>query len=68
MTPQDMKLYHDTVVAMEKAGADPEYVQGWQGGFLINPKREEQRVNDAYNAGYDDGVAHKTDGFKSWAK
>ena len=62
------QTYYDTTVAMEKAGVDPEYVQGWQGGYLHNPEREEQRVNDAYNAGYEDGKAQKTDGYSSWAK
>lgn len=62
------QTYYDATVAMEKAGVDSEYVQGWQGGFLHNPVREEQRVNDAYNAGYEDGKAGKTDGFSSWAK
>ncbi len=60
--------YYDTVDRMEKAGADPEYVQGWQCAHLHNPKREEQRLNDAYNAGFEDGSAGKTDGFSSWVK
>lgn len=60
--------YYETVTKMEKAGVDPEYIQGWEGGYLHNPKREEQRVNDAYSAGYDDGVAQKTDGFNAWIK
>ena len=62
------QTYYDTTVAMEKAGVDSEYVQGWQGGYLNNPVREEQRVNDAYNAGFEDGTAKKTDGYSSWAK
>ncbi len=60
--------YYETVTKMEKAGVDPEYIQGWEGGYLHNPKREEQRVNDAYNAGYEDGLAQKTDAFKDWVK
>ena len=56
MNPAQLKIYHDAVDAMEKAGVDPEYIQGWQGGFLVNPKREEQRVTEAYDAGYDDGA------------
>lgn len=62
------QFYYDTVTKMEKAGVDPEYVNGWQCGYLLNPKREEQRLNEAYNAGYDDGSSHKADGFASWAK
>lgn len=55
------KEYFDTVTKLEKDGIDPEYIQGWQGGYVCNPEREEQRVNDAYSAGFEDGSAHKTD-------
>ena len=68
MNTQDLQSYHAHVDAMEKAGVDAEYIQGWQGGFLINPIREEQRVNDAYNAGYEDGTARNMDNFKKFAK
>ena len=34
----DQKLYYDTVDRMQKAGVDPEYIQGWVGGFMGNPK------------------------------
>ncbi len=68
MNPAQLKIYHDAVDAMEKAGVDPEYIQGWQGGFLINPKREEQRVTEAYEAGYDDGSEKNADNFKNWVK
>ena len=47
--------YYDGTVKLEKMGVDPDYILGWQGGFLGNPQREEQRVTDAYSAGYDDG-------------
>lgn len=68
MNTQDLQSYHAHVDAMEKAGVDAEYIQGWQGGFLINPIREEQRLNDAYNAGYEDGTARNMDNFKKFAK
>ena len=68
MNTQDLKIYHAHVDAMEKAGVDPEYVQGWQGGFLVNPKREEQRVTEAYDAGFDDGTARNMDNYKKFAK
>jgi len=60
--------YYDAVVTMEKAGVDAEYLQGWQGGYLVNPEREEQRLTEAYEAGYADGVDHKMDGYTSWVK
>lgn len=62
------KIYYETLNKMEKDGADKEYVNGWAGGFLHNPKREEQRVTEAYEAGYKDGASQKTDGYKSWVK
>ena len=38
--------YYDAVTKMEGMNVDPEYVQGWQGGYLLNPEREEKRVNE----------------------
>ena len=60
--------YYKTIDAMEKKGVDKEYINGWACGYLHNPKREDQRLNDAYDAGYNDGAAGKTDGFASWSK
>ena len=60
------QCYRDTTGKMEKASVDPEYVLGWQGGYLGHPKREEQRANDAYNAGYEDGSNKCTDNFEKW--
>lgn len=60
--------YYEQVVKMEKAGVDPEYIQGWQGGYLVNPEREEQRVTEAYEAGYEDGKEHNMDGYTNWVK
>ena len=68
MNTQDLQSYRTHVDAMEKAGVDAEYIQGWQGGFLINPLREEQRENDTYTAGYEDGTARNMDNFKKFAK
>ena len=62
----NFKLYHDTVDRMQKADVDPEYVQGWAGGFMGNPKREEQRITEAYEAGYAAGESGETDGFDRW--
>lgn len=60
--------YYDTTVKMEKAGVDEEYIIGWQCGYVMNPMREEQRVTDAYEAGYEKGKAHETEGFDAWIK
>jgi len=62
------QFYYDAVTKMEQLGVDEEYVQGWQAGFLQNPKREEQRVTEAYEAGYADGEEKSTDNFSNWAK
>ncbi|GIT54651.1 MAG: hypothetical protein Ct9H300mP16_18110 [Pseudomonadota bacterium] len=59
--------YYQTVERLEKLGVDPEYVQGWVGGYLGNPEREEQRVSDAYKAGYQDGRKQVTDAALNWA-
>ena len=62
------QAYYDAVVKMEKMGVDPEYIQGWQGGFLHNPEREEQRLTEAYSAGFEDGKNGVMDNFEKWAK
>ena len=60
--------YYETIDKMEKQGVDVEYINGWASGYLHNPKREEQRVNEVYAAGYADGWDKKTDGYTSWIK
>ncbi len=60
--------YYDATTKMEEMGVNPEYIQGWQGGYLLNPEREEQRVNEAYTTGYADGKAKNTENFSNWAK
>ena len=60
--------YYDAVTKMEEMGVDPEYIQGWQGGYVHNPEREEQRQTEAYSAGYEDGQARTTDNFGNWTK
>jgi hypothetical protein len=60
------QLYYQTIDKMEKKGVSREYINGWACGFLHNPKREEQRVTEAYEAGYDDGQERKTDAADAW--
>ena len=62
------QTYYDAVTKMEQMGVDEEYIQGWQAGFLMNPKREEQRVTEAYEAGYADGEEKNGDNFGDWVK
>ncbi len=60
--------YRNATTKMEEMGVDSDYVLGWQGGYLGHPKREEQRVTDAYDAGYTDGEQRTTDNFSQWVK
>ena len=60
--------YYETVDRMQKQGVDPEYINGWAGGFLHNPKREEQRLNEAYEAGYTHGLENNVAGFEAWIR
>ncbi len=62
------QAYRDAVTQMEKMKVQTEYVLGWQGGYLGHPLREEQRLTDAYQAGYDDGQAKTTDNFANWVE
>lgn len=61
-------VYYETVDRMQKQGVDPEYINGWASGFLHNPKREEQRLNAVYEAGYAHGLEKSTDGFAAWIR
>lgn len=60
--------YYDAIDQMQKKKVDPEYINGWASGFLHNPKREQQRVNEAYEAGYAAGLEKKQGGFESWVR
>lgn len=62
------KAYYEAVDKMEKMGVEPEYIVGWQGGYLLMPEREEQRVTEAYEAGYADGKEKNADNFEQWVK
>jgi len=60
------QAYRDAISQMEEMNVQAEYVLGWQGGFLGHPLREEQRITEAYQAGYDDGQAKSTENFADW--
>ena len=59
-------VYYETIDKLEKMGVNPDYLQGWVGGFLGNPQREEQRVTEAYSAGYEDGQNKTIDSAADW--
>lgn len=60
------QVYRDATTKMEELKVSQEYIIGWQGGYLGHPKREEQRLNEAYEAGYEDGEAKSVDNFNNW--
>ncbi len=60
------QAYYDVIKKMEESNVNPEYIQGFQGGYLHNPEREEQRVTEAYSAGFEDGQNRVMDGYSSW--
>jgi hypothetical protein len=60
--------FYKAVKKMEQMGVAQEYMLGWIGGYLQNPPREEQRVSEAYEAGYEDGGNRVTDNFEEWVK
>lgn len=60
--------YYDSVTRLEEMGVDPQYLLGWQGGYLRNPPLEEQRVTEAYSAGYEDGLNRATTHSADWVK
>jgi hypothetical protein len=62
------QAYRDAVTQMEERKVQEDYILGWQGGFLGHPLREEQRVTEAYDAGYTDGRAKSTENFANWLK
>ncbi len=61
-------MYYDTIDELQRMDIDWEYIQGWAGGYLGNPRREEQRLTDAYNAGYEDGQKKNTENANSWRR
>lgn len=58
--------YRDATTEMEKLGVNEEYIIGWQGGYLGHPEREEQLLNEAYDAGRTDGQEKSTENFGNW--
>lgn len=60
------QAYRDAITQMEEMQLQPEYILGWQGGFLGHPQREEQRLTEAYEAGYNDGQEKTTENFGNW--
>lgn len=62
------QTYRDAITKMEAMNVQSEYILGWQGGYLGHPMREEQRLTEAYEAGYEDGGEKNTDNFANWVQ
>ena len=62
------QAYRDATTQMEEMNVQSEYILGWQGGFLGHPQREEQRLTEAYEAGYADGSDQNTENFANWVE
>ncbi len=60
------QAYRDAVTKMEEMNVQQEYIIGWQGAYLGHPEREEQNLNDAYSAGFEDGTEKETGNFGDW--
>lgn len=60
------QTYYDAVTKMEQMGVNEDYVMGWQSGYLQLPQREEQRVTEAYEAGFADGEEKNLDNLDDW--
>ena len=60
------QAYRDAITEMETLKLPKEFILGRQGGFLGHPLREEQRLNEVYQAGYDDGSEKSTENFSNW--
>ena len=63
----DNEFYYRAVDEMQRLGVDGDYLQGWIGGYMRNPKREEQRITEAYESGYSDGENADTGHFARWS-
>ncbi len=58
--------YYRAVDEMERLKVRRDYLLGWIGGYLGNPKLEEQRVTEAYEAGYEHGADRDRSHFSEW--
>jgi len=64
----DHDFYYRAIDKMEKVSVDAEFIQGWIGGYMGNPKREEQRLTEAYQAGFAAGEQGDADAYAEWVK
>ena len=53
--------YFNKVTELENMEANEQYILGWQEGYQASPEVEEQRLTNAYQAGYEDGKNNNFD-------
>ena len=58
--------YYNTITSLEEQSISKEYILGWASGYLGNPKIEEQRITECWEAGYEDGQQKNTDQAENW--
>lgn len=58
--------YYETIRQLEKMKVSRQYILGWASGYLGNPEVEEQRITEAWRAGYEDGRSRTTVEAKNW--
>ena len=61
-------FYYEAIDKMEKADVQRDYIVGWASGYLDNPRIEQQRVTDSWEAGYNDGKEKNDSNFSSWSR
>ncbi|MGB5708008.1 MAG: hypothetical protein WBM41_14405 [Arenicellales bacterium] len=58
--------YYETISKLEQQNTARDYILGWASGYLGNPKIEEQRISESWEAGYGDGREQNTDNADKW--
>lgn len=58
--------YYDTIKRLEKMNVSRQYILGWASGYLGNPELEEQRITEAWQAGYEDGKSGSIGEAENW--
>ncbi len=58
--------YYEAITRLENNHVAKDYILGWASGYLGNPKIEEQRITEGYEAGYEDGQSKHTDNAQNW--
>lgn len=58
--------YFSSLKELEEKNIQRDYITGWATGAQGSPKLEEQRVTEAYDAGFADGQAGHIDSHESW--